>query len=305
MLVKSRRLLVVACMALVGAHQDVSGQSGSRFNQLIAIERAASKPDVTDRALSLRVSQAYERLYPFDRKSVSGMDEAAAREGFDAARVAAFYGVELSYVEQMQAYLDRLENLRVAVDRQYVQMQGIYLMHRRFKEAVTIARSHPVEGMQSVPRIESWTDHGTSPSYLVPTEDPLLLRYENASLRGRQVIVIAHPFCHYSVNALHDMEAKGKNTVEALRRTRWMTPPEMDLSIKAIMGWNRDHPEAPLTLAAQSTDWPMLDDWKTPTFYFMEDGKVVRKTSGWPPEGGTERFYKSLEQWTGESVTLK
>ncbi|KAF1004526.1 MAG: hypothetical protein GAK28_03903 [Luteibacter sp.] len=298
MLAKGRRLVMLACIALTGVHQDVFGQGVSRFDQLIAIERAASTAEATDRSSGLKITQAYERLYPFDRKSVSRMDGATAREGFDAAEVAAFYGSDSSYVDQMHAYLTRLETLHAASDRQYAKMQGIDVMHRRFKDAIAIARSHPVEGMQSVPRVEGWVDQGTSPSYLVPSDDRLSLHYANASLHGRQVIVIAHPLCHFSVNAMHAMEARGKATVEALKRMRWMTPPEMNLSLTAITGWNRDHPEAAMALATRLSDWPILDDWKTPTFYFMEDGKVVEKISGWPPVGGEERFYATFDQWT-------
>lgn len=32
-------------------------------------------------------------------------------------------------------------------------------------------------------------------------------------------------------------------------------------------------------------EWPMIDDWATPIFYFLRDGRLVAKVIGWPRGG--------------------
>ena len=40
-----------------------------------------------------------------------------------------------------------------------------------------------------------------------------------------------------------------------------------------------------MSLADQRADWPALDSWGTPTFYFFQRGALVSKVRGWPRAG--------------------
>jgi len=41
----------------------------------------------------------------------------------------------------------------------------------------------------------------------------------------------------------------------------------------------------------------MIDDWATPNFYLLQDGRVVDHFSGWPREGHEARFREMVTRF--------
>jgi hypothetical protein len=58
-------------------------------------------------------------------------------------------------------------------------------------------------------------------------------------------------------------------------------PASEDISDPAWAKWNREHPIAAMNAVERESDWPGIDTWAMPTFYFFRDGRVVSKVSGW------------------------
>lgn len=55
-------------------------------------------------------------------------------------------------------------------------------------------------------------------------------------------------------------------------------------------------PRLPIAFSARREDWPFVDDWSSPTFYFLRQGKLVAKVTGWPKEGRRAEFSAALHQ---------
>jgi hypothetical protein len=58
--------------------------------------------------------------------------------------------------------------------------------------------------------------------------------------------------------------------------------------------WNHEHPAMQHTIAYRNDEWPMIDWWGTPTFYFIKDGAVIAKFVGWPKEGRRAELLTAL-----------
>jgi hypothetical protein len=41
--------------------------------------------------------------------------------------------------------------------------------------------------------------------------------------------------------------------------------------------------------------WPEIEYWATPTFYFYQDGKLVNQMSGWPKKGREQALLSGLK----------
>jgi hypothetical protein len=60
--------------------------------------------------------------------------------------------------------------------------------------------------------------------------------------------------------------------------------------------WNREHPGQETTLAFRHDEWPMIDWWGTPTFYFFKSGTLSAKVRGWPKGGRKPELQAALRQ---------
>jgi hypothetical protein len=49
-----------------------------------------------------------------------------------------------------------------------------------------------------------------------------------------------------------------------------------------------------MTLVYNVNEWPMIDRWDTPVFYFFKRGRLVRQIVGWAPWGSKKQLWAAL-----------
>ena len=74
------------------------------------------------------------------------------------------------------------------------------------------------------------------------------------------------------------------------RDAHWIAPADRRLQLDVLRAWNQDHPLTQFAIAWRRDEWPQIDHWATPTFYFFARGDLVAKVSGWPDEGRHEEL---------------
>jgi len=52
----------------------------------------------------------------------------------------------------------------------------------------------------------------------------------------------------------------------------------------ALIRWNREHPLTAIASAYRENEWPLIDTWEMPTFYFLKAGVLQAKVVGWQRE---------------------
>ena len=55
--------------------------------------------------------------------------------------------------------------------------------------------------------------------------------------------------------------------------TYWIVPPERSLIFTKLQTWNSDHQGWQFALATAKHEWPFIDFWDTPEFYFLKTAK--------------------------------
>lgn len=118
---------------------------------------------------------------------------------------------------------------------------------------------------------------------------------------GRQVqngvVVVSNPLCGFSTAAGAAI-AKDPSLNAALKGSLWLVPPEGQLHVREVSQWNLAHDREQMVLAYDWLEWPEIDEWSTPTFYFFAGGKLVDKVNGWPLDGsGARRLRQAIKSW--------
>lgn len=112
---------------------------------------------------------------------------------------------------------------------------------------------------------------------------------------GAFMLAIAHPRCHFSRYAIADISADAQLVRELAGRSLWIAPQQREEDLSAFREWNATYREAPISQAYLNSQWPSVDTWETPTFYFYFNGVLKEKVTGWPREGRRKELYRALQ----------
>ena len=159
------------------------------------------------------------------------------------------------------------------------QVFAVLLYARGYDAARALRASHATANLPPVPVVRDET-HGIGPTVVdAPGADGTLVR-RTLPIDGKaRVIVVAG--CHFSVDAVRDIEADPELRRVFAHDVTWIAPPADDPADPLLATWNREHPLAPISTAWSASEWHVVDTWLIPTFYFLRDGQVVSKVVAW------------------------
>ena len=298
-----RRVLCIISIVLVSlfifACQDRPSSNYLQSN-LDALRRTQRTSSALPRAQRNSViAAAYTDLFGIIRDQdlagqISDHDEDVM---FSAAWLTATLTLEKSHVQDMTLLLMNLQRRGVASREHYVHMYEMYVGMRMFTEARQLAKQHFFPEMETLPELNGST-------ILIPGQPTELelslgkreLTRRSVDLAQSQVIVIAHPLCHFSRAVARAIQEDPVLAESFGSHARWLAPQDTHIEFDVIQQWNEAHTEQRTSIAFQESEWPMVDSWSTPTFYFLEGGHVVAKVEGWPKEGHRAELIAGLQK---------
>lgn len=308
--VSSRATLAAAVLAIAGASsvapvfgiQDMPIQEA--FTQLRAVDRstsdAASGDEISDRERALAIKEAYDRLFSihFEASAIGQLSVSELDVLLRATHTVAFYNAgREDYLEQASMVVRELERRQATSPRHYVAMQQILIAAGSFSAAEKLAKTHPEIDLQQLPAI---VDSQRAKQYEGPTEwvasqtERKLIRRPVDLDTPAQIVVVAQPSCHFARNAAAAISADEVLAPIFERHAKWLMPRGVRLNFDATQEWNREHPAMAMTLAVDEDEWPMFDNWGSPTFYFLKDGVLLLKIEGWPEGGRRAELVRGL-----------
>ncbi|ALN61720.1 hypothetical protein GLA29479_836 [Lysobacter antibioticus] len=256
-------------------------------------EKLQQFDSVIDSVLSKSDSEkasAIERSYRelFENESAQAQANRSAKDlslGFRAASQAAFYTLDERYIDDMSHYLKALEARRQATPAQFAAMYGALVQTRNLDAAQALYSQHANPEMEPLPRREQMPATQKGPrEWSISEQGVLSLKLHPA--RAAEIIVISHPSCDFTRRAVQDLKEVPGGSASFFRGAHWLTPQDRRFKVDVLRSWNQQHPDARMSIVYKEKEWRGLDAWSTPTFYFIKDGRVVRKIVGWP---GPER----------------
>ena len=205
---------------------------------------------------------------------------------FEASALAASAGGRQAIVAMESAYQE-LQARSGAENLHHSEMHAAYVRERRFSDARAIEGAHEKAVAERVPRLVDVVPSGHQGATVltIPVEGDVARRVPLNLSRGSHLLVLWHPRCHFSVRALEAIRADAQ-LASMVQKYGVLVAPAFDkVRFRETQEWNRTNHSFPLSVAYLPEEFPFVDAWETPVFYFLEDGKVVDKVVGWPREG--------------------
>lgn len=261
-----------------------------RLDDLIEIEDAGAG-HLSSRERAARIGAAFDQRFGMIRAdSLRDLDLAELQSYFRAAEIAQFYSHRGNHLATMELALAELVRREQATPEDLQGMFGAYLSMRAFGQARELARTHDLPLSDALPEVVDQRPpgfRGASLLQLTPGESAVArVPFEASS--GNYIVAISHPMCRFTRNAIAAIEADTELTKIFRDNAHWIAPVDRRLHRDVLHAWNKAHPLTPFAIAYRRDDWPELDHWATPTFYFFAQGKLVAKITGWPDEGRRE-----------------
>lgn len=268
-----------------------------RYNEFSqAIDASSGNPD-KERARVLE--KKYQELFPVtdaDSLARAANDdlELLYRSTVNASRLVG----RPDYVQRVERILGALHSRRLASKRHYSYLYGLYIQMRMLDEAKRLSDQDPSWGMDPVPefRVADTLPAGWPTELVVSQERHELVRRSVDVTAPAQIVVIAHPSCHFSSDAMLAIEQDPVLADVFRNHAKWLAPVDFSFDFDVIRDWNTQHPRTEIALAFNPNEWPMLDSWATPTFYFLKHGKLLAKVVGWPKEGRRDELRMAARQ---------
>ncbi|WP_130617442.1 hypothetical protein [Dyella amyloliquefaciens] len=294
-------MLVASWSATTDAAEILGSIIEAGYDKVYALNLADTGTDIDQKRR--KISEYYDaHLARFQAPSaLAGRASAEVDLLFRSAYLAGSYTFDAKYLSDMRRDIAALERRGVASQRSLSDFYHSLVAYRRFDEASSFLRAHPLTGVPPLPRVEDEVPDGYSgPSalYLVDASGGPILHRRASPLAvvSPQIVVVSHPNCHFSRNASDAIERSDVLLPIFQAHSTWITPQDGFIKITSLARWNQASKLPPTAVAYRQSEWPMFKNWATPTFYFFKGGKLVREVSGWPPEGNEEALKAAMRE---------
>jgi hypothetical protein len=216
---------------------------------------------------------------------------------YKAVSLTVFYTADDRQVHAMPPVLVELEARGLASAQHYTRMYEAFVTARMIPQARALASEHPLLALDPLPELHDAELVAGQPTAWVVAPDRRALERRSIDLRhAARVVVVSHPTCHFWANArqaLQDDPVLGE--IFAAHAIQ-LAPQEGRIDFDLLQVSNREHPAWQTVLTYRRDEWPMIDVWSTPTFYFFQAGTLVAKVEGWPEGGRRAEVVAALEQ---------
>lgn len=255
-------LFAVACSSTSIPERTASERLKKVRLEAMAAGARAESFDTT----RMLVERTYDRWFtPAFQARVLKSNPADIGALLEASNIVASYTFKPSHTKQVLAAYD-------ALGKRVTDEQRALVRSNLVRARVWDTR-HPE---LLLPKVIDATENRI-PTSIVAVGDKYERRW--LSLSNAQIIVIGAPDCHFAQRAMADIASDRElSPLFSSARTHWLAPQEAIADLEILRG-------TPYTVAYDRAEFPMIDTWELPAFYFMVDGVVRRKVVGWP-EGG-------------------
>lgn len=267
----------------------------NRFQKLTEI---SMKNYESSRLKASAIQESYRQLFSqTDRQSLNSRPTEDIELLYRAASLASFYSFDPMIVHRMEETVNLLDAKGRATPGHFDELYRAWVSVRDFERARAVFANHHVDGAIPPPTtIDSIPESSILPTiWEVSSTEATLTRKPLNLVNGPRVIVIAHPLCHFTQDAVRDIEGSELGT-SLLPISTWIAPQDRRLDIQVFQEWNRKHPSEAMSIVNSQDEWRDFDNWGTPTFYFLKDGVLKDKVVGWPKAGRRGELQAALEK---------
>lgn len=285
---------LVACSARTDKQPSGVESAFGGFDQF---RRNVVLHDVSTRAVASKINDRYRALIsPYQTTtSVAKLRNEDLALLFQAAYVAFIYTISPGPLDDMRLDLAEMHRRGIAHTGDDAKVYASLIEIRYFGQARAFAKLHSRALTEAVSVV---TDDRTrqGPTALLVEAGGSRLERRSLDLRNAGIVVVSSPLCHFSQRAIRSIESDADLRPLFHDHAVWVVPPDQSTPFATVAKWNRVHPHESMAVAYRREEWPMIDLWETPVFYFLREGRVVSKVVGWPIAGRKAEIRRSLKR---------
>lgn len=248
-----------------------------------------------------------DMLKAVDFTGIARLSRQDIKDLHEVAGALAFYSNEPADVRQMRRGYDELEKRGLATRLQGQAMRDQYVTARMIPEAMAFAAQRPGLNLNKIPRFEKPESELPAPSLWHLSADGTRLAQQSFHLGSEpHVIVVASPWCSFSQRASQTLQATPDLARLMAEHSTWILPQFRIPDFADIEKWNQSYADWPLLLVNKDKEWPDLELFEVPKFFFFRGGKVVSTVTGWPGDEQLEKLREGISSiglWTDSAAT--
>lgn len=291
--------LAVACGAAFA--QGHATPADSPYDELLSIARTTG--DLPPAEQVAKVEQRYWALFPakdLHTKSVAELDEMLR-----ATLAAASYTRVPGIAKRSTQILEALTAKQGATSQRIAAAFDALLAASEMDAAAELAREHPEARLPLLPDRETDASFvpGEPAEWALSSDAATMTRRAVPHGKGVEIIVVAHPLCHFSQDAVAAISQNASLAAAFASHAHWITPPLQEGDFEVIPEWNREHPRFAMTSVYDPNRWKGFDFRETPVFYFLVDGAIRQVIRGWPGDGQLANLEHAVEMLTRQATT--
>jgi hypothetical protein len=286
----------VSCVACAATSEKPSSPIRAAFESFDQFQATVIRNDLTTRAAASKIHDRYRALFSRYQKSTAvkklNNDDVALL--FRAADSAHFYTISADPLADMQLDLAELRRRGIAQNANFEKVYTALIESRSFDKARALSKLHRFTSVEAVPEVaDNVVREG--PTTLLVEQGGKKLERKSVDLSKGLIVVVSSPLCHFCQRAIGSINRDARLRALFHAHALWMVPPDESTSFEAVANWNRIHPSETMQVAYRREEWPMIERWETPVFYFFRGGRVVSIVSGWPMAGRKAEINRSLK----------
>lgn len=218
-----------------------------------------------------------ERLRGYSDKAITFMYDALLT-------IALYFPDEETYALRLESAFDERVRRGKYTGDEVERMFNAFTMSGLFSKAIAVRRRFPDNSLPEVPEIVTGDVASADWGVYEVSKEGRKVELRSIPKSGQKLIMVMYPDCEFAEMAakaiFSDPELGPIFRENGFMLTRKFEPVDVE-SIKKRYSFNSVY------IARKSGDFPGISLMRiSPTFYFMKDGRILDKFSGWSDEDG-------------------
>jgi len=206
-----------------------------------------------------------------------------------------FYFPDSYLLETMIAIVKHMESKGKFIDNMLVSIHEAIVRSRKITEARALEATYPyITFSKTFPMISSEINL-RSYLYLDTTNKQLIKKGFKFPSTG-YVVVISSPLCSPSKRFTTWLNLKKNSTFKEVftNNAIFLTPTDSTLYIDALSTLNKSIAPIQMHYSIDRNEWPEIQLWDTPTFYFYHNGVLKSQLVGWKSNEVSKQLMEHL-----------
>ncbi|WP_155742333.1 hypothetical protein [Xanthomonas graminis] len=270
---------------------DAFAESASVADTISEVLQSSSKFDAAPQARFKYISARYRELIGPELKSVDSLSVKDVRALFDASAELAFYanlseGLHgVRYVRDMKVSYAVLKKRHQLEEGDIDTMRATFESYREFYNAEELTpgiTNSVLDKLNESSVIRQQGLNGRDFRKVIAFDENIKkFIYESQPIEhGLQIVVVAG--CHFASDAAFSIDADDEIR-SAFKKANaiWLASGDTPLKSNDFLKWKEDHPRQSLKVAFDNSEWPEINFYAIPRFYFFRKNALFAVLTGW------------------------